>query len=221
MPFYKAAASGRESGGGPRAGDGETPASARHSGRRHGSPSGARRGPRRNRTTGWARLVGVYADAEQRSCYRAALGAEVTLERVDAALDAILTFVRRQEAIFDYPGKRPAPQRQGAVYGWAQVLGAAGLAARRGSAGRLAEPSLEDVESQLADRVQRAADAVEALVPTAKTLLPNIKPDYRVPAVDGRAARPAGPGRRQRVLQGNGCGAARALRPEGSLRHAP
>ena len=131
-----------------------------------------------------ARLVGVYADAEQRSCYRAVLGAEqVTLERVDAALDATATVVRRKEAIFDYPGNDQHPSGKALYTAGLRSLAPPDWRPGEDLPAGFPNQVLEDVESQLADRVQRASDAVETSVPTTQPY-PNIKPDYRVPAVD-------------------------------------
>ena len=128
------------------------------------------------------RLEAVFGDAEQRSYYRAVLGAAgdaVTLQQVDEALAATGTFVRRQQDIFAYPGKSEHPAG-GALYAAAVESRAPGWqpGADVGTAA-VFDDALADVKSRLAKRVRQAADEFEKLLPTT----PRTRRGYRVPAL--------------------------------------
>ena len=130
------------------------------------------------------RLEAVFGDAEHLSYYRAVLSAagdEVTLQQIDEALEATETFVRRKQTVFGYPGNSEH-LAGGALYAAALESRATGWrpGAEIGSA--VFDEVLMDVESQLAERVRQAADAVEELLPTTQPL-PNFRPGYRVPAL--------------------------------------
>ena len=130
-----------------------------------------------------ARLAGALSDAEQRSCCREVLGAkgqQITLEQIDRALRVTEDFVCRKNAIFEYPGNKDH-LGGGGLYG-ARIKALApdwrpGMDLPAG----LPHQVLEGVESQLADRVQSAADGVEAGVPTTQPW--SHQPRYRVPAL--------------------------------------
>ena len=130
------------------------------------------------------RLEAVFRDAEHLSYYRAVLSAagdEVTLQQIDEALEATETFVRRKQTVFGYPGNSEH-LAGGALYAAALESRAPGWrpGAEIGSA--VLDEVLMDVESQLAERVRQAADAVEELLPTTQPH-PNIQPGYRIPAL--------------------------------------
>ena len=124
-------------------------------------------------------LEAIFADAEHRSYYRSLLvaaGDQVTLEQIDTALKATEAVVRRKQTIFEYPGNKEYPDG-GALYAAAREA----LAPDWRPGAELPAGLLDQVESQLADRVRGAADIVEASIPTTQPW--SHRPDYRVPAV--------------------------------------
>ena len=124
-------------------------------------------------------LEAIFADAEHRSYYRSLLvasGDQVTLEQIDSALKATEAVVRRKQTIFEYPGNKDYPAG-GALYAAAREA----LAPDWRPGAELPAGLLDQVESQLADRVRGAADIVEASIPTTQPW--SHRPDYRVPAV--------------------------------------
>ena len=129
------------------------------------------------------RLEAVFRD--ERSYYRAVLGAaggEVTLQQIDEALEATETFVRRKQTVFEYPGNSEHPAGS-VLYTVAVESRTPGWrpGAEIGSAA-VFDDALADVESQLAERVQRAADEFERLLSTTRPY-PNVRPNYHVPAL--------------------------------------
>ena len=127
-------------------------------------------------------LEAIFADAEHRSDYRGLLvasGDQVTLEQIDTALKATEAVVRRKQTIFEYPGNKEYPDG-GALYTAAREA----LAPDWRPGAELPAGLLDQVESQLADRVRGAADIVEASIPTTQPW--SHRPDYRVPAVSDK-----------------------------------
>ena len=155
-------------------------------GRRGGGPSGADVDRMLEATASdprLPRLETVFEDAEQRSYYRAVLGAAgdaVTLQQVDAALEATGTFVRQKQDIFAYSGNSEH-LAGGALYAAAIESQAPGWrpGADVGTAA-VFDDALADVKSQLAKRVRQAADEFEKLLPTTPS---RNRRGYRVPAL--------------------------------------
>ena len=132
------------------------------------------------------RLEAVFTDPEQQSYYRSKRGArppdQSTLEQIDAALEATESFVRRKQTILRYRGGNGEHPDGGALYAAARESRAPGWRPGEEIGSAVFDAVVADVESQLAERVRRAADEFEKLVPTTRPY-PDARPGYRVPAL--------------------------------------